>query len=170
MRLALLLVFVAYPLLELAVLIRVGQSIGVMATIAIVLATAALGMVTASRQGFTIVTRARETVASGRAPIQPVAEGALVFFAGALLILPGLIGDALGLLLLIPPVRSAVAAWSIGKATSAGASRVRVFVGRRRQETPQNPERQARPEKPGPIIEGEYTRLDDSDDARRPRK
>lgn len=165
-RLAFLLVFIAIPLLELAVLIRVGQLIGVAATIAIVIATAILGLVMLRREGFTMATRARQALASGNPPIMPVAEGALVFLGGALLILPGLIGDTIGIVLLIPPVRRAIAAWSLGRFATAGASRIRIFTGRR----PPPDERDsgaARPQKPGPVIEGEYRRVDDAEDDRR---
>lgn len=165
-RLAILLVFIAVPLLELAVLIRVGQLIGVAATIGIVIGTALLGLVMVKREGLSMVTRARQALATGNPPIMPVAEGALVFFAGALLILPGLIGDTIGLVLLIPPVRRALAAWSLGRFATAGASRIRVFTsrGRRADRTNDGP---ARPQKPGPIIEGEYTRIEDADDDER---
>lgn len=167
-RLAFLLVFIAIPLLELALLIRVGQIIGVAATIGIVIGTAILGLVMVRREGFTIVTRARQALASGNPPVMPVAEGALVFFGGALLILPGLIGDAIGLVLLIPPVRRAIAAWSLGRFAAAGATRIRVFTGRRRWPDEQD-DGPARPQKPGPVIEGEYKHIDDSDDDRRGR-
>lgn len=165
-RLVFLIVFIAVPLLELAVLIRVGQLIGVAATIGIVIVTAFLGLVMVKREGFSMVTRARQALATGNPPIMPVAEGALVFLGGALLVLPGLIGDTLGLLLLIPPVRRAIAAWSLGRFATAGASRIRVFTVRRRRPDSRHGG-PARPEKPGPVIEGEYTRIDDGENDRR---
>ena len=165
-RLVLLILFIAVPLLELAVLIRVGQVIGVAATIGIVVATAVLGLIMVKREGFSMVTRARQALATGNPPIMPVAEGALVFFGGALLILPGLIGDTIGLILLIPPVRRAIAAWSLGRFASAGASRIRVFTVRRRRPDPRD-SGTARTDKPGLVIEGEYTRIDDSENDRK---
>ncbi|MCL4766131.1 MAG: FxsA family protein [Hyphomicrobiaceae bacterium] len=168
MRLALLLILVAIPLLELAVLIRAGQLIGVAPTLAIVVGTALLGLVVVRQQGFSIVSRAREAISSGRPPIMPVAEGALVLFAGGLLILPGLIGDAIGLVLLIPPVRRAIAAWSLGRFASEGASRLKVFTrSRRDRRAERRDDREPRQRKPGPIIEGEYTRIDEPKDDRR---
>lgn len=168
MRLALLLILVAIPLLELAVLIRVGQVIGVAATLALVVGTALLGLVVVRQQGFTIVARARQAIASGRPPIMPVVDGTLVFVAGALLILPGLIGDAIGLMLLISPVRQAIAAWSLGRLASGGAARVKIFTWPREdRQTGQQGRREPRPQKPGPLIEGEYTRIDDPEDDRR---
>ncbi len=170
-RLAFLLFFVGYPLLELAVLIRVGQSIGVAATLAIVIGTAVLGLVTLKRGGFAMMSRARQALAQGSPPIMPVAEGTLAFLAAVLLILPGLIGDTVGLLLLIPPVRRAFAAWSLGRFASAGATRIRVFTTGRPRAGPGAGHRQSDPRKPGPVIEGEYTRVDeDSDDRPPPRR
>jgi len=167
MRLALLLFLVALPLLELAVLIRVGQIIGVGATLAIVIGTALLGLITVKQQGFTIVTRARQALASGTPPVLPVAEGALVFFAGFLLILPGLIGDTIGLVLLLPPVRRAIAAWSLGRFASEGVARIKIFTAPQAEPKTQ---RDAGRQKPGPIIEGEYTRIDETrDDHRGPK-
>lgn len=164
-RLAFLLLFIAYPLLELAVLIWVGQRIGVPATLAIVVGSAILGILTLKRQGLSIVTRARQSLARGEAPVMSVAEGALVFLAGALLILPGLIGDTVGIALLIAPLRRAFAAWSLGRFATAGATHVRVFTQRVRGTGPTRKERPARPERPGPVIEGEYTRIDDPDES-----
>lgn len=173
MRLALLLIIVAIPLLELAVLIRVGQIVGVAATLAIVIATALLGLLTVKRQGFNMVARARQALASGTPPVMPVAEGALVFLAGFLLILPGLIGDTIGVLLLIPPIRRAIAAWSLGRFVSEGTARVRVYTRGMRQGRQPDPNERRGPErpkpKPGPIIEGEYTRIDNPrDEGRKP--
>lgn len=164
MRLALLLIFIAYPLLELAVLIRVGQIIGVAPTLAIVIGTAVLGLVTIKHQGLNMVRRARQAFDSGTPPVLPVAEGALVYVAGLLLVFPGLIGDAIGLVLLIPPVRRAIAAWGLGRFALEGATRIRVFTsgmrgGPRGFSSGDKPEQGHR--KPGPIIEGEYKRLDD---------
>lgn len=164
-QLAFLLLFIAYPLIELAVLLWVGRQIGVAATLAIVIGSAILGLITVQRQGFSIVTRAQNALARGEAPVLPVAEGAFLFIAGILLILPGLIGDAVGLLLLIPPVRKAVAAWSLGRFATASITRIRVFRQNASRGDPTH--RNGRPtgsEKLGPIIDGEYKRLDDSDD------
>ncbi|HEX7073506.1 MAG TPA: FxsA family protein [Hyphomicrobiaceae bacterium] len=170
-RLTFLLLFVGYPLLELAVLIRVGQSIGVAATLAIVIGTAILGLVTLKREGFAMMSRARQALAQGSPPIMPVAEGSLAFLAAVLLILPGLIGDTVGLLFLIPPVRHAFAAWSLGRFASAGATRIRVFTTGRPHGGSGAGRRQSDPRKPGPVIEGEYTRVDeDSDDRPPPRR
>lgn len=155
MQFIFLLLFIAAPLLELAVLIRVGQSIGVVATLAIVIGSAILGMFVVRLQGFSVFNRMRETVAEGRPPVLPMTEGALLLLSGILLILPGLIGDTIGLLLLIPPLRRLVATWMI----SRSAVDVEVFTRNpwNRTRDKQKPENA----RSGPVIEGEYTRIDD---------
>ena len=166
MQLAFLLLFIAAPLLELAVLIRVGQIIGVAATLAIVIGTAFLGLFVFRLQGFGVLNRARQALQEGKAPVIPVFDGSLLAMAGGLLILPGLIGDTIGLLLLIPPFRRMVAGWIVGRATAEGASRAKVFTVRRRKARTGEHGQERASEKPGPVIEGEYTRLDETGDKR----
>lgn len=108
MRLALLLVFVAYPLLELALLIRAGQMWGFWAVLGTIIGTGVLGVAILRRQGFRVAEKIAAELNAGRAPVAPLADSGLVFAAGSLLVAPGLIGDALGLVLLVPGVR----AWS----------------------------------------------------------
>lgn len=158
MKLAVLAALLASPLVELAVLIRAGQLIGIPATLAIVIATALLGLLMMQRQGFSALDRARQDLSAGRAPLLPVAEGGLVFLAGVLLILPGLIGDTIGLLLLLPPLRRAVAQWGLGRLAARGLTTVSTL--RSRRETPDQPPRRGGMP-PGPVIEGEYTRIDE---------
>ena len=159
MQLILLLLFIAAPLLELAVLIRVGQSIGVAATLALVIGSAILGLFVVRLQGFAVFGRMRETIAEGRPPVLPMTEGALLLLAGVLLILPGLIGDTIGLLLLVPPLRRLIATWMIGRAAATGSVNVKIFTKnhRNRPGQPQKPEKAGS----GPVIEGEYTRVDE---------
>jgi UPF0716 protein FxsA len=166
MQFAFLLLFIAAPLLELAVLIRVGQAIGVAATLAIVIGTAFLGLFVFRLQGFRVLNRARQALQEGTPPVIPVLDGSLLAMAGGLLILPGLIGDAIGLLLLIPPLRRLVAAWIVGRATVEGASRVKVFTVRRRTARTGDRGTDRATDKAGPVIEGEYTRIDDPGDKR----
>ena len=168
MRLAIFLILIAYPLLELAVLIRVGQAIGVVPTIAIVIGTALLGLLTLRRQGFAMASQARQTLASGFPAVFSVAEGSLVFFASLLLILPGLIGDVIGLLLLIPPIRRVIATWSLGRFAQEGAAKVKVYTfGGRSDGARPADRRQPQRQKPGPIIEGDYKRIDEPHEDRR---
>jgi UPF0716 protein FxsA len=102
MRLALLLLVAAVPLVELALLIRVGQTIGLWPILAIVVGTTLAGAAILRGRGLTVVTRVLDAIEEGSTPIAPAIDGFLLVAAGVLLITPGLIADAIGLLLLIP--------------------------------------------------------------------
>jgi UPF0716 protein FxsA len=110
MLLPLVLLFIAVPLAELAVIIQVGQAIGVWWTIAILLADSLLGAWLMRHQGRTAWRRFNEALQGGRIPTREVLDGALVIFGGALLLTPGFITDIFGLVLLIPPTRALVRA------------------------------------------------------------
>ena len=106
----LLLLFIVVPIAELAVLIQVGQAIGVWWTIALLVADAILGSLLARSQGRVAWRRFNEALGSGRPPAREVLDGALVLFGGALLLTPGFLTDILGLVLLLPPTRALVRA------------------------------------------------------------
>jgi UPF0716 protein FxsA len=106
----LVLVFVVVPLIELAIIIQVGQVIGLVWTIVLLLADSLLGAWLVRREGTRAWSRFRLALNQARVPTDEVLEGALVLFGGALLLTPGFATDALGLLLLIPPTRALVAA------------------------------------------------------------
>jgi UPF0716 protein FxsA len=108
MLLPLVLLFIAVPLAELAVIIQVGQAIGVWWTIGILLADSIIGSWLMRMQGRTAWRRFNEALREGRVPGREVVDGALVIFGGALLLTPGFITDVLGLVLLIPPTRALV--------------------------------------------------------------
>lgn len=100
-----LLLFVGVPLVELYLMIEVGARIGALSTVLLVVLTAVIGGLLVRAQGFTVVLRVREMLERDEMPAVALLEGALLLIAGALLLLPGFITDALGFLLLIPPVR-----------------------------------------------------------------
>jgi UPF0716 protein FxsA len=108
MPLLLVILFIAVPIAELAVIIQVGQAIGVWWTIAILVADSILGSLLMRSQGRAVWRRFNATLQAGRAPAREVADGVLVIFGGALLLTPGFITDILGLILLIPPTRALV--------------------------------------------------------------
>jgi UPF0716 protein FxsA len=109
--LALLALFIVVPLAELYVIIQVGQAIGALPTIAILLLDSVLGSMLLRAQGRAVWRRFNEAIAAGRMPHREVQDGVLVIFGGAFLITPGFITDVVGLVLLIPPTRSLVRAW-----------------------------------------------------------
>src|SRR6185503_6687862 len=106
----LVLLFVVVPIAELFVIIQVGEAIGVLPTIALLIADSILGSVLMKAQGRTAWRRFNAAVAEGRIPHREVLDGALVIFGGALLLTPGFISDILGILLLLPPTRALVRA------------------------------------------------------------
>jgi len=109
--LALIVVFIVVPLAELYVIIQVGQAIGALPTIAILLLDSVLGSMLLRAQGRAVWRRFNEALAAGRMPHREVVDGVLVIFGGAFLITPGFITDVVGVFLLLPPTRALVRAW-----------------------------------------------------------
>jgi len=100
-----LLIFVGAPLIELYLLIEVGSEIGAIPTIGLSLFTAALGGWLVRMQGFEVLFRAQAQMGKREVPALELMEGALLLLVGFSLLLPGFITDAIGFLLLIPPLR-----------------------------------------------------------------
>jgi len=100
--------FIAVPIAELAVIIQVGQAIGVWWTIAILVADSVLGSVLMRSQGRAAWRRFNAALRAGRAPAREVADGVLIIFGGALLLTPGFLTDIFGLLFLLPPTRAVI--------------------------------------------------------------
>jgi UPF0716 protein FxsA len=109
-RLLLVVVFIVVPLIELAIIIQVGDLLGPAWTILLLLAVSLAGAWLVRREGVRAWTRFRTALGDGRVPADEVLEGALVLFGGALLLTPGFATDAVGLLLMVPPVRAGAAA------------------------------------------------------------
>ncbi len=106
MLLKLFAIFVLLPLAELAILIRLGQAIGVWSTLAIVVASGAIGALLAAREGGRVLGAIQAELAVGRAPTARLVDGFLIFLGGLLLLIPGLITDLMGFLLLLPFTRA----------------------------------------------------------------
>jgi UPF0716 protein FxsA len=100
--------FVVVPLLELYVIIQVGQVIGAPATLLAVVALSAAGAVLVKREGLRAWQRFRWALQEGRLPAREVVDGALLLVGGALMLTPGFVTDGVGLLLLLPPSRAVV--------------------------------------------------------------
>lgn len=97
--------FIVMPILEMAVLIKVGTMIGVFNTIGLVLLTAVIGAALLKQQGLATLTRANQRLNSGELPAKEVAEGLILAVGGALLLTPGFVTDTIGFLCLIPGTR-----------------------------------------------------------------
>lgn len=100
------------PLIEIGLFIEIGGALGLWPTLALILVTAALGAGLMRAQGFAAMMKMRDAMERGEYPRGPLAEGAMILFAGALMLTPGFFTDGLGLLFLLPPVRQAVIAWA----------------------------------------------------------
>ena len=106
MALFLVLIFIVLPIAELYVIIKVGEAIGVLPTIALLILDSFLGAALLRSQGRAAWRRFNEALAAGRIPTREVFDGAMVILGGAFLITPGFITDVIGILLLVPPSRA----------------------------------------------------------------
>jgi UPF0716 protein FxsA len=100
--------FLVVPLVELFVLIQVGQVIGVWNTIGLLIVMSILGGWLMKREGLGVIRRIRASLDAGRVPGTELVDGFLILLGGALMLTPGFVSDALGMLLLVPPVRAVV--------------------------------------------------------------
>ncbi|MBD9528110.1 MULTISPECIES: FxsA family protein [Paracoccus] len=116
----LLLPFVILPIVEIALFIQVGGAIGVLPTILLVLLSAVAGVAVMRRQGALAMLDVQRAMQEFRDPSAPMAHGALIMVAGALMVIPGLFTSAVGVLLLIPAVRSLVMRWMGRKVRVSG--------------------------------------------------
>jgi UPF0716 protein FxsA len=98
--------FILVPLAELAVLIAVGDIIGLLPTLVLLLVVSVAGAWLAKREGLAAWRRFNLAMADGRIPTVEVADGAMILLAGALLLTPGFLTDVAGILLLLPPTRA----------------------------------------------------------------
>lgn len=107
-----LLALIALVFIEIVVFVEVGGAIGAVPVAALTILSAAIGLAVVRHQGLQLLERAWRVLAVGELPLATLGEGALLALAGVCLLLPGLVTDALGALLLIPPLRRALlAAW-----------------------------------------------------------
>ena len=102
------LIFLLVPLVEIYILIQVGQVIGALWTVFFVVLTAVIGVALLKQQGLSTLTRAQEKMNHGEVPANELLEGLALLVAGAFLLTPGFFTDAFGFVLLFPPTRSAL--------------------------------------------------------------
>ena len=101
-------IFIVVPILELYVIVQVGQAIGVWPTLALLLADALLGSLLLRHQGRGAWRRFNEALVERRFPGREVLDGLLIVVGGTLLLAPGFLTDIVGLVLLVPPTRAIV--------------------------------------------------------------
>ena len=100
------LIFVVMTLLEIYVLVTVGQAIGGLSTVLLVIVTALIGSTLLRQQGWSTMAKAQQSIAEGKTPALEMLEGVVILVSGVLLLTPGFITDGLGLLGLMPWSRS----------------------------------------------------------------
>jgi UPF0716 protein FxsA len=105
---ALIAIFIFVPIAELYVILKVGDAIGWLPTLAILVADSLLGTALMRMQGRAVWRRFQEAMQAGRMPHREVIDGALVIFGGAFLITPGFLTDIIGIALLLPPTRGVI--------------------------------------------------------------
>lgn len=105
--------FIVIPIAELYVILKVGDLIGILPTIALLVADSLLGSWLMRSQGRAVWSRFQQTMQAGRIPHREVFDGVLVIFGGAFLITPGFLTDIVGVFLLLPPTRALVRAWLV---------------------------------------------------------
>ncbi len=147
------LAFLMVPLIEIGLFIQVGGAIGLWPTLAIVVLTAVLGTSLVRSQGRLALGQMRNSFQTLSDPAEPLAHGAMILFAGALLLTPGFFTDAFGFALLMPPVRIAVYRY-ISKRVTVAQFQMGSAPGQRpdypgRGQTTQAPGR-------GDIIDGDF--------------
>lgn len=123
------LLFLLVPIIELYVIVQVAQGIGVLQTIALLIVVSVVGAWLVKWQGLAAIARVQQSLVRAEMPTNPLVDGALILFAGALMLTPGFVTDAFGLLLLLPPTRAVmrrpVIRW-FGKRARTGRTR---FIG-----------------------------------------
>ena len=148
-----LLLLLAIPVGEVFIFLEVGSVIGTWPTIGLIVGTAVVGGTILRWQGLQTLARARQQLAANRLPVAEMAEGAALALAAVFLLTPGFFTDALGTLLLFPPLRRSllrrVLARVAPNARHAGAGPASGGDG-------------------GRVIEGEYTVLDETPEPRPP--
>jgi UPF0716 protein FxsA len=179
-KLALGLTILALPIAEVALLIKAGATFGFWPVFLWIIATAVLGSIVIQRSGLSIFSRIFAHIEAGGSGFEPMLDQLLTVTGGVLLIFPGLLGDAAGVLMLVPPVRwvlrrALVSLFTFQTYANTGATQPRQGwqtqdhdpfsrgADRGKVHSPHEggPARGGRPRPEPPVIEGEYQRLDD---------
>lgn len=153
LRIAVTLLFLGFPLIELALLIAVGQAIGFWPTLGLLFLSATAGMLIIRDQGVSVIGRMFDTMSRGGLAFATMVDSYVVILAGLLLIIPGFMTDALGLALLFPPLRRLI----LGAILPG-------FSDARRHDATSRGHATAAPEADRPIIiEGTFQRIEEDD-------
>ncbi len=98
--------FIVLPVVEIWLITQAAGQIGWLLTLFLVIFVSAAGAWLVRREGLGVIRRVRENLQGGKIPTDDLADGAMIFFASALMLTPGFLTDGIGLALLIPPIRA----------------------------------------------------------------
>lgn len=149
---------VGVPLIEIAVFIEVGGTIGLWPTLAIIVITAIVGTALLRQQGLSTLHSAQREMEAGRMPVRELFDGVCILAAGAFLLTPGFVTDAVGLALMVPPVRTVLGRWLWQAVATRGHFEFRTH----RRKQPRDGDQTT--------IEGEFHEVDDARPDHKPRK
>ena len=100
-----LILFITVPIVELFLLIEIGQRVGTLATVGLIIGTGVVGASLARQQGISTLARLRNDLDAGQLPAEPIFDGVLILLAAVVLITPGVLTDLVGFLCLVPAYR-----------------------------------------------------------------
>ena len=129
-----LILFIAVPIAEIAVAVKVADAIGGWNTIGLLIATSIVGAILVRHEGFLVLQKVRRQLDAGHMPGRELVDGALVLVGGVMMVVPGFITDAFGLFLLFPPTRAVARSVLIRRFRN----RVDVYVPRPGRPGPRN--------------------------------
>ena len=147
----LLLLFIAVPVVELVLLIEIGQRFGTLATVGLIVGTGTVGAALARQQGISTLARLRKDLNDGRLPAEPIVDGVLILVAAVVLITPGVLTDLVGFLCLVPACRRLLKLYlkrRFERAVREGAVGVTVAVDGARDPSRRPPMRDVTPRRP----------------------
>ncbi len=166
-------IFVAMPIIEIAVFIQAGELIGLWPTIGVVVLTAIIGTSLMRAQGLQTLAKAQSQMDQGEMPIGAMFDGICILVAGVLLLTPGFVTDTFGFLLLVPPLRQLIGAKVIMKLVQSGNIRTNFrgatyssgAQGGSSGRGPNGPGGHggSRPRGAGPIIDGDFEDVSPND-------
>ncbi len=152
------LALIGVPLIEIAVFIEVGGTIGLWPTLAVIVITAVAGTALLRQQGLATLRSAQREMEAGNVPVRELFDGVCILAAGAFLLTPGFVTDGVGLALMVPPVRAVLGRWL----WQAVATKGQFHAGARRPGGGSDD---------GPtVIEGDYHEVDDTSPDHKRRK
>ena len=150
-------IFVVIPVIEITILIKVGQAIGGWYTVGIVLLSAFIGVNMLRYQGVSTLLKARSRIESGEMPLSEMRDGIIIAIGGALLITPGFVTDAVGFACLLPFTR--------GLFFHMFGHRISAFAQKNSHAHfhSSNMNQHVKPDSDDEIIDAEYTEINDRD-------